>query len=434
LRKHDVEAFEDRSRPGGGHAVIRVRGLTEVPDGLTFRLRPADGSPARDRPGTWPDGDHRPLSTRLTADGAELLVGPDIVESPELLPGTLAILDIPKCGVRGEFLWPSIQPIARPRRRHVLSRSEREAHLAGDREPAPEPIPFTEASDASSGVEPAAPADASPGPADASADAWATHIAATLAEEARRKSQPTTGPDGSPDPSHPPFAAPAGDGTRAPLAPPRPARPPRHRLAVAAGLALAFLAGTQASRVLSARTPSPPGEVTAASPAARQPARPDPSAAARAAEARLLPLVETATLSPRGLDTAALPPARLLERADVLLNGPPEVRDAAEARFLVRRALARTLGQERIVWALTQLGSLEAEPGRGASPDFAAAAAAWSLAARLGDPIAMCFLAALEAHGLGRPRDAAAARAWYARARDAGGCPGHDAGLEKPAP
>jgi phosphate transport system substrate-binding protein len=43
----------------------------------------------------------------------------EIVECPALLPGTLGVIEIKAAGIRGEFLWPSIRPTARPRRRNL---------------------------------------------------------------------------------------------------------------------------------------------------------------------------------------------------------------------------------------------------------------------------------------------------------------------------
>jgi hypothetical protein len=420
MKKHTVEAFEDPSRPGGGHAIILVRGPAEVPDGLTFRLRPADGSTALDRPGTWPDGERRPLALRLTPKGTEIVVGPEIVESPELLPGTLAILDIPKCGVRGEFLWPSIQPVPRPKRRHVLMRPPRgsiAAEAAAERDG--KQVAFSEATDASSHVTP----EPAPAGADSEAgEAWAAHAAT---EVAVARDGADNGSAAAPGVMANAAGAAGLGGKRRSGPPPLPLgsrRSARAGTARAAMLVAAFAAGALAMSLSPWRAPAT-GVRTP--PHAAAEARPAPFVDA------LLGLVAAGTLSPRGLDTARLEAPQLLERADMLINGPPETRDGEEARFLIRRALAATLTSERLLWALTQLGSIDAEPGPGRRPDYERAAAVWQLAAVLGDPIAMCFLAALSEHGLGTPRNARTALDWYLRAKASGGCPGSEDAIQR---
>lgn len=136
MRQITVEAYEDESRPQGGHAVILLHGLEQVPDRPAFRLRPVDAVVAgADRRGQRART-LAPLATRRTHQGIELLVGPDIVANPQLLSGTPVIIEVPEAGVRGEFLWPSVRPLAPPRRRHVVvSKRPREVI-----EPEPEPI------------------------------------------------------------------------------------------------------------------------------------------------------------------------------------------------------------------------------------------------------------------------------------------------------
>ncbi len=425
MRKLTVEAFEDLSRPGGGHAVIRIRGLADVPDNLTFRLRPADGSSALDRPGSWPDGERRPLSTRVTPEGTELLIGPEIVESPHLLPGTLAILDIPKCGVRGEFLWPSIQTIARPKRRHVVAtRTGRDGRTGIAGEAAPdadaEPIAFVEATDASSIVAPAATE------ADATEAAWKKALAE--APPPTVETAPTVaGPaDIKPAGAITPAAATQGSRPNGPQwTEDAGTRKQRHGRAMqVALLALAFAAGAAAAVWL----PWQPTRSGAS--AAPQTAGADANSrttTTRTTETNeLLALIDMARTSPGGFDASGADPLRLLERADVLLATPPTGPDLEEARYMLRRYLAVNFSQPRTLWALTQLGSLYAEPGAGRRPDYVRAAGAWEMAATLGDPIAMCFLAALQEHGLGVAADRPTALTWYLSAKAAGGCPGVD--------
>lgn len=121
MRKVNVEVLEDASHPEGGYAVVLLHGLAGLPDGVTFRLKPVEarGTVDAGHGVSWPQGEQRPRAVRRTEAGIELLIGPDIVECPALLPGTLGVIEIGAAGVRGEFLWPSIRPTARPRRRNL---------------------------------------------------------------------------------------------------------------------------------------------------------------------------------------------------------------------------------------------------------------------------------------------------------------------------
>lgn len=133
MRQITVEAFEDESRPQGGHAVILLHGLDTVAERPTFRLKPVDAAS---------NGEERalrgralsPLAIRKTHQGIELLVGPEVVANPRLLSGTPVIIELPEAGVRGEFLWPSVRPLLQSRRRNiVVTRRSRAA------EPDPDP-------------------------------------------------------------------------------------------------------------------------------------------------------------------------------------------------------------------------------------------------------------------------------------------------------
>ncbi len=121
MKKVTAEAFEDTSRPEGGHAVILIVGLGGVSDHPTFRLRPVDSGLAADHRGLWAGRPVSPLATRQTERGTEFVVGPDIVDNPLLLAGTAVSIEIPEAMVRGEFLWPNVTSLAQPKRRHVVS-------------------------------------------------------------------------------------------------------------------------------------------------------------------------------------------------------------------------------------------------------------------------------------------------------------------------
>lgn len=125
-------------------------------------------------------------------------------------------------------------------------------------------------------------------------------------------------------------------------------------------------------------------------------------------------------ISTRGEQATAINLEEALKKADQSLSGTSSA-DKDEAKYWLRRSLALGLGEQRLVWALTQLGTLYASPATG-SPDYASARTLWELAAAQGDPIALCFLASLHEHGLGVARDEVRALVLYRNAKTHGGC------------
>ena len=61
----------------------------------------------------------------MTDQGLELTVGPEVADSELLLPGIVVEIEMPAAGVCGEFLWPSIAPQLRQRRRSVVINRQR---------------------------------------------------------------------------------------------------------------------------------------------------------------------------------------------------------------------------------------------------------------------------------------------------------------------
>ncbi len=417
MKKLSVDVYEDRSRPEGGHAVIRLNGLESLPDSVTFRIRPVDSTGAGD--GAWQNTERHPLVTRLTKDGVELVVGPDIVESPLFLPGTLTAIEIQKCGVRGEFLWPRISPLVRPKRRHLIgAKTPREA-----KPDASEVIAFEEAHDASSELIPmshalngaASRSTNGAAPASVSADTLLeikpdSIVLPSAAERAAATAVPPPAPSIAPpiatvDPA-PDVPSAKSDIVWTDLAKDRGFSRWLLLAAVLGGVGLLAgllltLFGIQGKHRVAPADPS-------------------------GGDASIAALLSVGTTSPRGQKTRDHTQLQLIERADALLHAPDGKRDRGEAAFMLKRYLATTLAEERTLWAITQLGSAYAEPDGARAPDYARARQLWDLAAALGDPVAMCFLAALHEHGLGAKASKPTALQWYLRAKDAGGCSGVD--------
>ncbi len=125
-----LEIREDVSHREGGHAIILIKGLKTKPDNGAFAIEPADASlAARDMKG-WPVGIRRPLKTTMSNSGFEIVVGPDVVECPVLLPGTPVVIKIPAAGVCEEALWPDITPLRRQKVKRIITSSERRDAIA----------------------------------------------------------------------------------------------------------------------------------------------------------------------------------------------------------------------------------------------------------------------------------------------------------------
>ena len=122
-----MQAYEDSSRAEGGHAAILLRDVPGVPSPFYFRIRPLDAARSGDRNGGWIGGSHTPVASRSTDQGFELIAGPAITENEQLLPGTVVEIEVPAGGVRGEFLWPNIAPLMRPRRKSIVVARQRHA-------------------------------------------------------------------------------------------------------------------------------------------------------------------------------------------------------------------------------------------------------------------------------------------------------------------
>ena len=141
-------------------------------------------------------------------------------------------------------------------------------------------------------------------------------------------------------------------------------------------------------------------------------------------------LLDPGAVSPRGQSSVGFAAGQAFKLADARLHGIDGAADADEARFWLRVGIADALADDRLRWALTQLGTLYARPQ--ASPaDFAAARAVWEVAAAKKDPVALCFLAKLEEVGHGAPFNKATALKLYQQAKDAGGCPESNQAIER---
>jgi len=483
LRTLTVQAYEDQSRAEGGHAVIVVRGLDAAVDKLSFRIRPLEAGRTDGAGGSWLDGGASTVSKSQASDGIEFLVGPEIVESELLMPGTVVEIEIPEAGARGEFLWPSVAPMLRPKRRNiVLNRGRKAGKTELEAEPvaaAPTPAPVV--------PEVPVPAPASQPQPISLAVAPAAAAVQVVSTSTRREDrampvdgQKTSGFEAAAPASTPLSAGPAavaGAGPRAAASiessatdaitasqswyqsargshmvanEPAPSQRPQmanNSLAATFGILLATLAAVY----MLSRSPSRPVEpaapashttaVSPASPTATQAvvaapaAAPSPFAAVAVPprppveETSLFDLLATSTTSPRGVSAAGVSAAKSLEHANAQLQGPN--RDTEEAGFWLRRYLQASLSEDRMLRVMTQLGSTYAEPDGARAPDYVKARLLWEMASAAGDPVAMCFLGLVHEHGLGVPASRSDALHWFERSKKSGGCPHIDESIAR---
>lgn len=157
MRTLTVQAYEDHSRPEGGHAVIVVHGLDAGEGRLSFRLRPLDAGRNADSEAAWLDSG-KSIEQRKTSDGVELLIGPEIADSEQLLPGTVVEIEFPQARARGEFLWPNVAPLLRPRRRSIVVRGGKRGGEVRSERASAESARLTEAATSDDGASAVAPA------------------------------------------------------------------------------------------------------------------------------------------------------------------------------------------------------------------------------------------------------------------------------------
>ena len=461
----EVEAVEDRSRPEGGHAVVLLRNVAKLPETMRFRLRPLDVEGLAPEARRLFEEEHAPLSVSETEDGVALSIGPELAGSPHLLPGTVMEIVIAEEDLRGEFLWPSIAPLARPKRRHIMTRrapgnstAARVAPLASEAavevtvkaQPADEPPAIAP----SVTVSPAVPVDrfdfskAAPSKADEGDGEEARPERRSIVVRQAELRGPAVSPTGAAASTKPVSAGvPEAEveiqrvpgQERAGEARPKPAPSTGEAQEVAAALvkaragkwgisyagvavmtaAAVVLSGLAVVRFLDLAVVgrSRLAELRTGKGVQQAPAvtAPQPSAAPRIYDA-----IAAGPRSPRGVDADTISPAKALQMAHGLLHGAEAERDPEEAIYWLKRYLASTAGTEHARIALTQLGTAYSQPVRG-TRDMASARIAWELAGALGDPVAMCFLGAIHDGGIGVAVDPAAAADWFRRAAAAGG-------------
>lgn len=414
-----IEILADATAADGGRAVVRLHGVWLLPPQATLQIEPIEGEPFDEGAEGWPTGAHAPLATKVTSYGIEMIVGPQIVDAPALVPGTPVRVVVSAVPLEQELLWPEI-PVSQGQRittllasADELVRHERErAAMQRAEEPTLAPEPMKEDAPGTSNASPV----------------FAEAASALAAEAADRD---VTGTVGSPF-DRTGADARGRDGTTAILMPDAagPSRLP--------GTAVDADGGSK--RVLPGLFRSPLGVFVAGAASALLLAAvavlavlgPQAAGARGGTDAKLVALladiVAVGDVSPRGRSSAGLDQAAMLNLADFSLRGTRGSVDHEEARYWLRRSLRDALHGEPVQWALTQLGASFANVPSEAA-DAVKARALWEVAGRLGDPVANCFLATAYEQGAGVGRDHSAAERHREAARSRGGCRDRNAAL-----
>lgn len=409
-----VEVLPDPAALNGGRAVVRLIGIFYLPGDVTYRIEPTDNRIDANADPGWPGGDRRPNATRLTRDGIDLLIGPDVVEARRLAPGTLVRITIPAAAIDMELRWPDIPrqtnrsktkllpPPLPARKRPATGHADGTAHTST-------PDQRTDDTATNWGDKPS-PQDG----------------ARNLSAGAGPKGQSGTGPEPGKEPTQ--KAEPPQKAEPAPLTPAMPrylerAMTQQPKRPATPGLVKPFLIGLVIAAAISAAGwIGFQNEIARYVRALAEARLAGTSAAPSSPRPALFELfAEPESTSPRGRSAQNVSRTDALAIADTHLRANPP--DRAEARFWLRTAMSRALGDAKMTWALTQLGTLYAAGIEGAAPDYARARTFWEIAGAHGDPVALCFLGLLHEKGLGVRPAPTHAQALYAQAEKRGGCP-----------
>jgi Sel1 repeat len=426
MSAYQVAVVEDEAAPTSGAAIIRIEGLTAWPQGATVRLVPIDDAAVPPLSEGWPWGELIPSRVVPTGSGIDVILGPDVVSSPRLVPGTPITIKVSAAQLEADARWPAIAPTARRRTGAVAmsatqllaakaerERAEKDAAARRQElaEAAARSVREAAASDAVTRIMPAAKVAAgAPGAGETS------QLARLL--PLRRPAAPQIDPL--------PAASDKGQLTRltpqdskavVTVASPGAfaARPSRSAWrGFAAGLATMGLLATGLAFFM----PAGAGRGAVSAAVAGIAGEQIPVASL---DRLFKDVANTAVMSPRNKSAVNVDAATALSLADHSLRGTRSLVEMEEAEFWLKRAISANVGGAEVGWALTQLGTIYAQSDY-PQHNYSKAQALWQLAAAQGDPVAHCFLGALYEHGLGVPSNRRLARDHYLAADAANAC------------
>lgn len=453
-----IDISHDATHTEGGHAIVLVRDVTELPDPLRFSVRalPDDVDDTEIAP-EWSLDERSPLSAELAADGLVMKIGPEIVDAPELQPGTPVLLSIPAVNINAEVIWPDL-PITIPSRLpsplmapselrvHKIEHKRREAAAAAQAEadramvdaiaaslsadpPPPddviesEPAAVINLSDLTTALRPSASTAATPqsdiaqqkklniNQATASLPSM-LHLALDGPPPATPKNRPPNA--GAAMPELPTMTIPRSRAI-VPVGPVIVADPELDSIARRNWFSI-VLAIVAIPVMLFALWPSLTTRLVE---------QPTVQAAMKqlASSDWVTRVFAVGDVSPDGIDASSVTANEALNRAEAAIFDEAGKTDLAERRFWLRKSISLMLAKPDTQWAMTQLGTLHTATLKSEKdPHYRSAKTLWEIASASGDTVATCFLAQLHELGLGVVVSEDKARQWQARAAARGGC------------
>ena len=428
MSAYQVAVVADDQSQSSGTAVIRIDGLKQWPENATLRILPIDEAAVPPQSEGWPWGDITPLRVIETEAGVDVILGPDVVGSARLVPGTPITIKVPDAKLEVDARWPSVTPTVRRRANAVAMSGTQLLAAKAEREQKEKDTAIRRQEMADFAARSAR---------EAAADAQKTKPAVVTASDRgaesgqlarllpmRRLETPSA------KPAEPVLGqlkrldmAPPSNIVAVKVAPtdPEDLQTPKRGWVTAgmrgfaAGLATMVVVGFGLFKLV---PPSwlPPGlgggSIVAI--AGDQIGMVD-------LHEMFKDLRDAGARSPRNKPASSVDAATALSLADHSLRGERTHEETEEAQFWLKRALAANFAGADVGWALTQLGTIYATPG---TPDhnYVKAHTLWEMAAAQGDPVAHCFLGALYEHGLGVQKNRTAALGHYKTADTQGAC------------
>ena len=393
----EIQVVPEVDQAGERRGCIRLKGIFLLPANTTYRIDPLDSSINTSI--DWPSGDRRADETRLGPSGVEILIGPDVVDAAQLRAGTPVSISVPAAAIRQDLRWPD------------FGGPDVDAFDLEKVPQTPPPLP----PEHTLAQQPSPPPPPRATPPDTEGLAQLRRVPEPPASEPVAMLQP------APTPADKTLAVAAAH----PPSPAAGAATPTRR----SSLFFPFFFGFFAAATLTLLTWSSLRQEFGGAASVAQggggltaTAKPQLPVAAP-----LDDVFKVTNESPRGRSASGVTLTQALALADENLYS--DTPDPEEARFWLRTAGAMVLGEDRMKWALTQLGAIYARDG--SQESFARARALWQLAGAQGDPVALCFLAKLHEHGLGVPKNRLAALSHYEQAQRQGGCQGVDAAIQR---
>jgi Sel1 repeat len=425
MSAYQVAVVEDEAAPASGAAVIRIEGLSAWPQGATVRLVPIDEAAVPPQSDGWPWGELIPSRVVPTGSGIDVILGPEVVSSPRLVPGTPITIKVSAAQLEADARWPAIAPTARRRTGAVAMSATQLLAAKAERERVEKDAAARRqelAEAAARSVREAAAADTA---ARAVPVAKAAAVAVSPEQGQLARLLPLRRPV-APQLDHLSLASDKGQ-----LARLSPQDTKSVAIVVAPGDAAVrpsrsawrgFAAGLATMGLLAAGLgffmPGGLGRDAVGTTVAGIAGEQIPVANL---DRLFKDLANTAVKSPRNKSAVNVDAATALSLADHSLRGTRTAAEMEEAEFWLKRAISASVGGSEVGWALTQLGTIYAQSDH-PQHNYSKAQALWQLAAAQGDPVAHCFLGALYEHGLGVPPNRRLARDHFLAADAANAC------------